>query len=95
MTQIGLGWTDNSSDETGFKIERSQDGSTFAKQLFEKKVAVKFVSLLVAPPEPTFAEIGAAALGIIGPSQWEPQVTYSAAAAQAAYRVVPNAAHEI
>lgn len=27
-TQINLGWTDNSINETGFKIERSPDGST-------------------------------------------------------------------
>jgi len=27
-SQIDLSWTDNSSDETGFKIERSPDGST-------------------------------------------------------------------
>ncbi|MHB0869782.1 MAG: amino acid ABC transporter substrate-binding protein [Chloroflexota bacterium] len=61
-----------------------QDGTTFAKQLYEKRVPVKFVALLVAPPEPTFAEIGDAAVGIIGPSQWEPKVTYSAEAAKAA-----------
>ena len=60
------------------------DGTTFAKQLFEKKVPLQFVALLVAPPEPTFKDIGDAALGIIGPSQWEPQVTYSADAAKAA-----------
>ena len=61
-----------------------QDGSTFAKQLYEKKVALKFVALLVAPPEPTFAEIGEASLGIIGPSQWEPQVVFNADSAQKA-----------
>jgi branched-chain amino acid transport system substrate-binding protein len=61
-----------------------QDGTTFAKQISEKSVQVKFVSLLVAPPEPTFAELGAAALGIIGPSQWEPKVKFSEASAQAA-----------
>ncbi len=60
------------------------DGTTFAKQLFEKKVPVKFVSLLVAPPEPTFKDIGDAAVAIIGPSQWEPQVTYSTESAKAA-----------
>lgn len=27
-SQIGLGWTDNASNETGFKIERSSNGST-------------------------------------------------------------------
>lgn len=60
------------------------DGTTFCKQLFEKKVPVQFVAILVAPPEPTFKDIGDAALGIIGPSQWEPQVTYSPESAKAA-----------
>lgn len=59
-----------------------QDGSTFAKQLFEKQVPVKFIGLLVAPPEPSFAELGEAAVGIVGPSQWEPQAAFSAAIAQ-------------
>lgn len=58
-----------------------QDGTTFAKQLAEKNVPVKFVSLLVAPPEPTFAELGEAAFGIIGPSQWEPLAEFSAESA--------------
>lgn len=61
-----------------------QDGTTFAKQLYEKRVPVEYISLLVAPPEPTFTEIGAAAEDIVGPSQWETQVTYSEAAAKAA-----------
>jgi branched-chain amino acid transport system substrate-binding protein len=60
------------------------DGTTLAKQLYEKQVPIKFVALLVAPPEPTFADIGDAALAIIGPSQWETQVTYSADSAKAA-----------
>src|SRR4029077_20794534 len=30
-SQINLSWTDNSSDETGFKIERSIDGKTFTQ----------------------------------------------------------------
>ncbi|OGO38949.1 MAG: hypothetical protein A2Z03_05755, partial [Chloroflexi bacterium RBG_16_56_8] len=60
------------------------DGTTFAKQLYEKQVPAKFISLLVAPPEPTFKDIGDAAQYIIGPSQWEPQVTYSAESAKAA-----------
>ncbi len=34
-------------------------------------------SLLVAPPEPTFAEIGDAAFGIVGPSQWEPLAAFA------------------
>jgi branched-chain amino acid transport system substrate-binding protein len=61
-----------------------QDGTTFAKQLFEKKVPVKFISILVAPPEDKFAEIGDAAQYVIGPSQWEPQVTYSPETAMSA-----------
>ena len=61
-----------------------QDGSTFAKQMKERGVTAKYVALLVAPPEPTFIEIGDAATGIIGPSQWEPQVKFSADAAKAA-----------
>ena len=59
-----------------------QDGSTFARQLYEKKAPVKAVVLLVAPPEPDFAELGDAAYGIIGPSQWEPQVNYTPEAAK-------------
>ena len=54
-----------------------QDGQTFAKQLAEKQVPARFVALLVAPPEPTFAQIGDAAIGIVGPSQWEPSVKFS------------------
>ncbi|MBI5876167.1 MAG: amino acid ABC transporter substrate-binding protein [Chloroflexi bacterium] len=61
-----------------------QDGTTFAKQMKERNVSAKYVALLVAPPEPTFIEIGDAAQGIIGPSQWEPLVKFSAESAKAA-----------
>ncbi len=54
-----------------------EDGSTFARQLADKEVNVNYVALLVAPPEPSFAELGDAALGIVGPSQWEPQAEFS------------------
>lgn len=54
-----------------------QDGSTFARQLFEKAAGIAYVTLLVAPPEPDFAALGDAALGIIGPSQWEPLATFT------------------
>ncbi len=60
------------------------DGETFAKQLYEKKVKVKFVSLLVAPSVPEFSEIGSAALYVSGPSQWEPQAKYTKEAAEKA-----------
>lgn len=53
------------------------DGQQFAKSMFEKGINAKFISLLVAPPEPTFAEIGDAALGIVGPSQWEPLAAFT------------------
>src|SRR5438105_5673204 len=61
-----------------------EDGTTFAKQLFDKRVSARFVALLVAPPEPTFKDIGDAAQFIVGPSQWEPAAKYSAEAAKTA-----------
>jgi branched-chain amino acid transport system substrate-binding protein len=61
-----------------------QDGSTFARQMHEKDVAVKFFTLLVAPPEPDFAELGDAALGVIGPSQWEPLAAFTPESAKEA-----------
>ncbi|MBE2237239.1 MAG: amino acid ABC transporter substrate-binding protein [Caldilineaceae bacterium] len=60
-----------------------QDGSTFARQLAEKGLGLEFLVLLVAPPEPTFAELGDAAIGVAGPSQWEPQAAYTAESAAA------------
>lgn len=61
-----------------------QDGTTFAKQLYEKQVPTKMVALLVAPADAKFTEIGAGAEGVIAPSQWETPVTYSPESAQAA-----------
>ena len=58
------------------------DGSAFAKAMKEKNVSARFVALLVAPPEPTFADIGDAAQYIVGPSQWEIPVKYNEAAAK-------------
>jgi branched-chain amino acid transport system substrate-binding protein len=55
-----------------------QDGSTFARQIQEKGTQVSFFALLVAPPEPDFADLGEAALGVIGPSQWEPLAAFTA-----------------
>ena len=53
-----------------------QDGSTLARQIYENKLTVKFMSLLVAPSNPDFADLGEAALGVTGPSQWEPLSTF-------------------
>lgn len=59
------------------------DTSTFAKQIYEKGVKPKVVALLVAPPEPKFAEMGEACVAVIGASQWEPAAKYSPEAAKA------------
>ncbi len=60
-----------------------QDGTTLAKQIAEKQLPLKFLALLVAPPEPSFADLGDAALGVVGPSQWETQAAFSEDAAKA------------
>ncbi len=52
------------------------DGATLARQMYEQKASMKFMSILVAPSDNKFAELGPAALGITFPSQWEPQVNY-------------------
>jgi branched-chain amino acid transport system substrate-binding protein len=54
-----------------------QDGSTFARQLHEKDASLDFTALLVAPPEPDFADLGDAAVGVVGPSQWEPLAAFT------------------
>ncbi len=61
-----------------------QDGSTFARQIHEKNVDIKLFTLLVAPPEPDFADLGGAALGVIGPSQWEPLAAFTPESAKEA-----------
>jgi len=52
------------------------DGATLARQMHEQKANMKFVSILVAPSDNKFAQLGSAALGVTFPSQWEPQVSY-------------------
>ncbi len=52
------------------------DGATLARQLHEQKAGLKFIAILVAPDSPKFATLGEAALGVMVPSQWEPQVKY-------------------
>jgi branched-chain amino acid transport system substrate-binding protein len=54
------------------------DGSTLAKQLYEHKVPLKMIALLVAPDSPQWTELGDAGVGVIVPSQWEPQVAFKA-----------------
>lgn len=47
-------------------------------------MSIKFLTLLVAPPEPDFADLGDAAVGVIGPSQWEPLAAFTPQSAQEA-----------
>lgn len=54
-----------------------QDGLTFARQLHEKNVELDYVALMAAPPDNEFGELGDAAVGVVGPSQWEPKATFS------------------
>ena len=53
------------------------DGSTFARQLYERKAGLKFTSLLVAPADSKFPELGDAALGVSTSSQWEISATHT------------------
>src|SRR5271167_1411691 len=52
------------------------DGSTLARQLFNRKAALKMITLLVAPDSPQWVELGEAGLGVMVPSQWEPQTAF-------------------
>jgi len=52
------------------------DGATLARQMYDQKAGMKWVSILVAPGDDKFAELGAAAMGVTVPSQWEVQVSY-------------------
>ena len=53
------------------------DGSTLARQLYERKAGLKFISLLVAPADSKFSELGDAALGVATSSQWELAATHT------------------
>lgn len=78
----------NKIEESGAKAVLGgghfQDGSTFARQIHEKGTDVDFITLLVAPPEPDFADLGDSAIGIIGPSQWEPLAEFTPQSAEQA-----------
>ena len=52
------------------------DGATLARQMFDQKANMKYVSILVAPGDDKFAELGPGAMGVTVPSQWEVQVSY-------------------
>jgi branched-chain amino acid transport system substrate-binding protein len=52
------------------------DGATLARQMYDQKANLKWQSILVAPADDKFADLGPAAMGITVPSQWEIQVAY-------------------
>ena len=52
------------------------DGATLARQMYDQKANMKYVSILVAPGDDKFAELGPGAMGVTVPSQWEFQVSY-------------------
>ena len=52
------------------------DGATLARQIYDHKAGLKWLTLLVAPDSPNFATMGDAAIGVTVPSQWEPQVSF-------------------
>jgi branched-chain amino acid transport system substrate-binding protein len=53
------------------------DGSTLARQLYERNAGLKFISLLVAPADTKFSELGDAAIGVATSSQWELAATHT------------------
>ncbi len=52
------------------------DGATLARQMYDQKANMKWVSILVAPADDKFGELGPSAMGVTVPSQWEVQVSY-------------------
>ncbi|UCH59291.1 MAG: ABC transporter substrate-binding protein [Anaerolineales bacterium] len=53
------------------------DGTALARALYERKIGLKFVYLLVAPADTKFPELGDAALGVATSSQWELAATHT------------------
>jgi len=48
-TQINLTWTDNATDETGFRVERSADGLTFAELVVLPADSIAFADTPLTP----------------------------------------------
>ena len=57
------------------------DGTSLARALYDRQIGLKFASLLVAPADSKFPELGDAALGIATSSQWELAATHNEAEA--------------
>jgi branched-chain amino acid transport system substrate-binding protein len=66
----------SSDADTFFGGGHYSDGATLARQMYDQKANMKWVSILVAPADEKFGELGPAALGVTVQSQWEPQVSY-------------------
>ncbi len=52
------------------------DGATLACQMYDQKANMKWMSILVAPADDKFGELGPSAMGVTVPSQWEVQISY-------------------
>ncbi len=52
------------------------DGATLARQMHDQRANLKWITILVAPSDDKFADLGPAALGVTAPSQWELQVSF-------------------
>jgi branched-chain amino acid transport system substrate-binding protein len=57
------------------------DGTALARALYDRKIGLNFVYLLVAPADTKFPELGDAALGVATSSQWELKATHTEAEA--------------
>lgn len=53
------------------------DGTSLARSLFERKVGLDLIFLLVAPADTKFPELGDAAEGVMTSSQWELAATHT------------------
>jgi branched-chain amino acid transport system substrate-binding protein len=53
------------------------DGATLARQLYDQKANLKWISILVATADEKFASLGQAAFGVSVGSQWEIQEKYT------------------
>ena len=57
------------------------DGTALARALYDRKIGLNFIYLLVAPADTKFPELGDAALGVATSSQWELAATHTEAEA--------------
>jgi branched-chain amino acid transport system substrate-binding protein len=76
------------------------DGAALARGMYDQKADLKWVSILVAPGDQKFGDLGPAAMGVTVPSQWETQVSFKPQfgpktmdfvnAFQAKYKIAPD-----